>query len=153
MNNHTRTDLLAREFGKRLEQLGLSKREFCRRTGLSRQTLHNIEIEGRTDLLPATFNALDTGLRWNPGTALALSLGDDSVLQQPNAETRERLEGAYRWQVVERIQRMSLADLEKLVTMMEGNALGDAEPLTTTDMMAQVESRLMEAISKKLDAK
>ena len=156
MNNHTNggsvqdTSLLAREFVKRITQLGMSRRQLTQRTGLSRQTLHNIEHEGRTDLKPATLQALDQGLYWRPGTCLALSQGDASVLDDADSIGQADKESAYRWRIVERIQRMSLGELERMVSMMEGEALGNDVPMSTDDVIATVEANIMQRIERRL---
>lgn len=159
MNNHP-TDsteakgvsLLATEFTKRVTQLGMSRRQLTQRTGLSRQTLHNIEREGRTDLKPATLQSLDLGLYWRPGTCLALIKGDSSVLETSDALAHADKEHAYRWRIVEKIQRMSLAELERMVSMMEGEALGTQEPMSTDDVIARVEANIMRRIESHLAA-
>lgn len=114
MSNRQPPTTLAMAFTKRLAQLGISRREFTRLTGVSRQTLHNIEVEGRTVLAPATLAALDRGCRWQPGTALALAHGDDSVLADADVWSREAKANELRWLLVERITRMSLEDLETM---------------------------------------
>jgi hypothetical protein len=115
--------------------------------------LHNIEREGRTDLKPATLQALDRALYWRPGTCLALINGDASVLDTADAMMHRDKESAYRWRIVEKIQRMSLVELERMVSMMEGEALGD-EPSerTTDDVIATVEANIMERIERRLAA-
>src|SRR5436190_18403776 len=108
MNNHEpettapNASVLGTEFTKRIRQLGISRRELCKRTGLSRQTLHNIEHGGRIELRPATWQALDAGLMWTPGTAHALSMGDVSVVETADAILHADKEHAYRWRIVER---------------------------------------------------
>lgn len=156
MNNHlpstddVPSSLLAKEFTRRIEQLGMSRRQLTQRSGLSRQTLHNIEREGRTDLKPGTYQALDTALHWRPGTCLALAKGDASVLDTADAMMHRDKESAYRWRIVERIQRMSLVELERMVSMMEGDALGDDAPTDTNDVIATVEANVMARIERRL---
>lgn len=158
MNNHgpnadaSQASVLAREFTRRISQLGMSRRELTKRTGLSRQTLHNIEREGRTDLKPATLQALDRGLYWRPGTCLALLAGDVSVLDSADAMLHADKESAYRWRIVERIQRMSLVELERMVSMMEGESLGDNQPLSTDEVIARVEETVLRRIEQRLQA-
>jgi len=122
---HQQTDslsLLSVELTKRLRQLGLSRREFERRSGISRQTLYKIENEGHTDLRDLTYQMLDEHLKWVPGTALALSQGETT--EADDALTLADKESAYRWRIVEKIQTMSLADLETMVAIMETRTLG-----------------------------
>lgn len=154
MNGHDETQesssLLATAFTKRITELSLSRREVVRRTGLSRQTLHNIEHESRVDLKPATLRALDEGLYWKPGTALALSQGDASVLQEADNLAIADKESAFRWRIVERIQQMSMTELERLVSMMEGAAFGETRTLTTDEVIARVEQSVMDRIDQRI---
>lgn len=158
MNNHpistTETkgeSILAEAFTRRITQLGMSRRQLTARTGLSRQTLHNIEREGRTDLKPATLQALDKGLYWRPGTCLALINGDESVLDDADATLHRDKESAYRWRIVEKIQRMSLTELERMVSIMEGEALGDdVLHERTDDVIAAVEANVLARIEARL---
>jgi len=159
MNNHgnatapPEASILAHEFVNRMARLGISRRELCKRTGLSRQTLHNIEHGGKVDLRPATLSALDAGLMWQPGTTYALSMGDMTVLETADAMMHADKENSYRWRIVERISRMSLDDLERLVSIMESETLEtdpDDTPLTTDDVIARVEQSVMSRIEKRL---
>ena len=121
--------VLSVEVTKRLRQLGLSRREFERRSGLSRQTLYKIENEGVTVLRDQTYRLLDEHLKWTPGTALGLAQGENTTPE--DALTLADRESAYRWRIVEKIQSMSLADLETMVAIMEQRTLG--EPAESTE--------------------
>lgn len=153
MNSHDADSndrsLLAIEFTKRITQLSLSRRELVKRTGLSRQTLHNIERESRVDLKPATLRALDQGLHWRPGTALALSQGDLSGLDQADGLANAERESAYRWRIVERIGKMSLGELERLVATMESEAFGITRELSTDEVIARVERNVLERLEQR----
>lgn len=144
------TSLLATEFVKRMTQLGLSRRQLTMMTGLSRQTLHNIEHGGKTDLKPHTYQAIDKALHWQPGTCLALANNDPSVLQYADELAYSEKQGAYRWRIVERIQRMSLDELERMVSLMERESLGIDEPLSTDDVIANVERTVIARIEARL---
>lgn len=109
-NGHPNT-ALSEAFTRRLAQLGLSRREFSRRSGLSRQTVFHIEIENRTDLAPATFAALDDALRWPTGQAYALAKNEP--LQ--HVESEDDRANALRWAIVQRLTTLSLEDLETMV--------------------------------------
>lgn len=111
--DETRT-MLSQAFTKRLSQLGISRREFVRRSGLSRQTLHNIEVEGRTDLAAATMAKLDEHLQWKVGTTHALANGDAGWLTE-DAHAQEERAMKLRWQIVQHLSVLSLEDLETLV--------------------------------------
>lgn len=144
-NHQTESDgLLARAFTHRLEQLGLSRREIVRRSGLSRQTLHNIEHGEHGELKPSTLAAIDRVLRWMPGTALALSRGDASALESGDALNESDRASAYRWGIVERIQSMSLAELERMIANMDTAASNgdDAATESHDDFMARADERI-----------
>jgi len=111
---------LANGVALRLEQLGMSRRELARRAHLSRQTIHNIEHEGTTNLKPSTFIALDNALKWQPGTALGLALGTG----QPGT-TEERLMD-YLTRIALHLSHMTTEQLELTLIMMEEHELGYA---------------------------
>lgn len=92
----------------------MSRREFVKRSGISRQTLHNIEIESRINLTKTTMDLLDKHLHWPPGTTWALCNNDDSYFH-PDAETVEERAQGLRWVLTQRIESLSLEDLETLV--------------------------------------
>lgn len=102
----------------RLDQLGMSRRELSRRANLSRQTIHNIEHEGATNLKPNTFKALDAALKWPPGTALSLSLG----VGDPRP-TEERV-NEYVARITVHLSQMSTEELELTLVMLEEHDLG-----------------------------
>lgn len=133
--------ILGVELAKRLKQLGISRREFVTRSGVSRQTLHKIEHEGHTDLRDQTYAALDEYLYWVPGTAVALAAGDVSAVESADALTRTDRESAYRWRIVERLQSMSLSDLERMVAIMERETLGES-PITTARHIELMERKI-----------
>lgn len=146
MNSHD--TLLASAFTERIRQIGLSRRELTKRTGLSRQTLHNIEHEGNTHLKPATLEALDKALHWSPGTAYALANGDASVLEARNGMTAEDMEAVYRWRIVARIQRMPMAELERLIANIEWEAVPDEAVMPPNDVV--LEQRIAKMIDERL---
>ena len=114
-NLKTKQTMLGKALTERLYQLGISRREFVRRSNISRQTLHHIEHDGRTALAPATYAALDEHLKWTAGTAYALANDNDEPLKdRPLVDGNERLR-SLRWIAVEHVQRLSLEDLERLI--------------------------------------
>lgn len=119
------TRALADAFTARIRQLGISRREFVKRSGLSRQTLHNIEVDGRTVLQNDTYAKLDRALHWSPGTALALACGDDSVLTSNDPAAVEQRANGLRWLIVERLQSLSIEELETLVFQWADNSSED----------------------------
>lgn len=135
------TSPLGVELAKRLKQLGISRREFVTRSGISRQTLHKIEHEGHTELRDITYASLDEHLYWVPGTAVALAGGDVSAVEQADALTRVDRESAYRWRIVERLQSMSLAELERMVAIMERETLGES-PISTARHIQLMEDKI-----------
>lgn len=132
---------LGAELAKRLKQLGISRREFVSRSGISRQTLHKIEHEGHTELRDLTYALLDEHLYWVPGTAVALASGDISAAEQADALTLVDRESAYRWRIVERLQSMSLQELERMVAIMERETLGES-PVSTARHIELMEQRI-----------
>lgn len=135
--------LLGREITKRLNQLRLSRREFVRRSGLSRQTLHNIEREGYTELWASTFRALDTGLGWPSGTAQALAHGDESALETLAGDESNIM--VTRESLLSRVAEMPPDELELLTRVLETRLFGR----TATSMRDHVE--LMERAMRALD--
>lgn len=101
----------------RMEQLGISKRELSTRTGLSRQTINNIE-HGKV-LMGKTIAALDNGLYWKPGTALALSQGDDSLLKDADLLIKEDDGSVTRWALVMRVASLNINELEQLTVYLD----------------------------------
>lgn len=109
---------LAERITERLDQLGMSRRELSRRTGLSRQTIHNIEREGFTNLKPTTFTALDSALKWEPGTAFATAMG-----RGDSRSIEERLT-EYLQRIAIHLSHMNAVELELTCIMLEENQLG-----------------------------
>lgn len=114
--------LLGRSITERLKQLRISRREFVKRTGLSRQTLHNVEREGYTDLWASTFRALDSGLGWPPGTAEKLSKGDESALDE--IERDDANISMIRESLYSRIESMGVLELDALIRILETDLFG-----------------------------
>lgn len=139
---------LGGEFAKRISQLGISRREFVKRSGISRQTLHKIEHEGHTDLWEQTYAQLDTSLYWSPGTAKALAQGTLRDMSEADALTQVDRASAYKWRIVERMQSMSLDELERMVAIMEGEHLGTKPDvmISTDQVIAIVEAKVAERL-------
>lgn len=131
---------LGRELANRLKKLGISRREFVSRSGISRQTLHKIEHEGHHELRDQTYALLDQHLYWTPGTAYALSKGEEDAIENADALTRVDRESAYRWRIVERLSSMSLDELERMVAIMERELLG--ESMTSAQHIAAMGDKL-----------
>lgn len=112
---------LGDEMRKRLAQLGLTRRELARRTGLSRQTLHNIEYGTTVDYRPQTLAVLDRGLMWQPGTSASLVAGESLIVAQSATLSPANHVRAYRWRIVEKLQSMSLEELERLISFLESD--------------------------------
>jgi transcriptional regulator with XRE-family HTH domain len=117
--------LLSQAFKERITTLGLSRRDVSIRSGLSRQTLHNIEHEGQTKFIPQTLRALESALMWEPGTCMQLLNGIDNT---GNAEfargVRMAKETILRWGIVERVSHLSLEELERFASALELEVLG-----------------------------
>jgi len=141
----SRPSLLGQKVQFRLEQLGMSRRELSRRTGLSRQTIHNIEHEGSTHLKPSTFNALDAALKWKPGTALAFAMGEGTA-----QDIGTRLIKEYVCQIALHLAQMTTEELELTLIMMEENQLGTHGHSTEefTRKVADLVSKWLEEIAQ-----
>lgn len=138
MSNRTdrQASLLAAGITERLEQLGMSRRELSRRANLSRQTIHNIEKEGATNLKPSTLEALDVALRWESGTALALALG-----QGNRKQVQERIT-EYLARIAFHLSQMDTDQLELTLIMLEEHELGSRAE--TTAEFTRTVGRLVE---------
>lgn len=113
----TTVETLGSGLTERLEQLGMSRRELARRTGLSRQTIHNIE-RGISVPKPETMAALDRALKWTRGTAEALVAG--KPIPRGRAKTDEQLA-----RIRFRLAHMSPAEIELTLIMLEEHHLGN----------------------------
>ena len=109
-------ETLGSGLAERLEQLGMSRRELARRTGLSRQTIHNIE-RGISSPKPETLAALDTALKWAKGTAEALATGQPIPIGR--SKTDEQLA-----RIKFRLAHMTPDELELTLIMLEEHQLG-----------------------------
>jgi len=109
--------------------------------------LHNVEREGFTDLWPSTFHALDTGLEWPEGTAAELAKGNADAITDV-LSTDDRIEYV-RQEMLGKVARMSLEELETLVELWEGHVLGKPAK-STAEHIAMVESRL-QTLEKRLN--
>jgi len=132
------SNTLAEGLVNRLNQLGMSRRELARRTGLSRQTIHNIEHEGMTNLKPSTFQALDQALKWASGTALALGLGKGTP------ETIEERLTHYLARIAVHLSHMDTEQLELTLIMMEEHELGKS--VQTTDEFTRKVGKLVQKL-------
>lgn len=115
-SNHTEPalTLLASEMMKRMRQLNYSRRELAIRAGLSRQTLHHIEVGGRIKLQPSTLAALDAALQWPTGTAVELAAGNAATLNY-DAAIEQHLANTYRWRIIQNLETLTLAELEAMI--------------------------------------
>ena len=132
--------LLAMKLNQRLETLGMSRRELARRTGLSRQTIHNIEHSGATNLKAGTFMLLDKALKWQAGTAMAYALGRGTPdVVQANVED-------YLVRIAIHLAQMTTEELELTLIMMEENQLG-----TTTRTTQEFQTKVGTLVRKVLE--
>lgn len=118
-------NVLGRMILQRLIQLGISRRQFCMSIGISRQTLYEIEHQGKVNLQPATAQAIDEGLHWQPGTTLAIANGES--ISRP--DLAERIDG-YMKRILERLSLMTVDELERESIWLEQELFGR----TATDM-------------------
>lgn len=110
---------LAAAFTKRIKQLGLSRREVVRQSGISRQTIYNIEVTGHTDLRESTYHSLDEVLKWVPGTSRGLATGELSDAGDADLLTTADRESAFRWQIVLRIANLNSDELVRVIAFID----------------------------------
>lgn len=124
-NTEKTRSLLGQMIANRLDQLGMSRREFSRRYGISRPTLHDLEFNWDKDFAPSTFEAIDRGLKWQAGTAYAFHTGKEDARERHGMTTEQRIE-AYLQSIVQRLITMDIDELEREVLMLEEELYGRA---------------------------
>lgn len=146
MQNQTQNrSLLGEQLSKRLDQLGMSRREFSRRFNVSRQTLHELEHNPDKQFAPSTFQAIDEGLKWQAGTALLFHEGDPTARETVAHMTkRERME-TYLTAIMNHLVVMDIDALEREVLMLEEEAYGNQHPEMPE---RHINDRIHEAIQK-----
>jgi hypothetical protein len=112
--------LLGRMVMERLRQLGVSRRSFCANNNISRQTLYEIEHQGKTNLMPASLMAIDQGCHWEPGTAARYASGDATANDSP---VGERVDWYVRV-ILERVSHMTIDELERESIWLEEELFG-----------------------------
>lgn len=117
-----RRTLLGEMIANRLSQLGMSRREFSRRFNISRPTVHDLEFNGTKTFTPQTFEAIDQGMKWKPGTALAFHQGKEDGISD-GISTEERIEG-YLEAILQHLLTMNANELEREVLMLEEELYG-----------------------------
>jgi hypothetical protein len=118
---NTSGTLLGRMVQERLRQLGVSRRQFCISNNISRQTLYEIEHQGKVNLMPSSLVAIDKGCHWEPGTAARYAVGDTNVGSELSNE--ERVENYLR-KIMERISLMTIDELERESIWLEEELFG-----------------------------
>lgn len=124
---NTKGNLLGEQIAQRLDQLGMSRREFARRSNISRQTLHDLEHSQSKGFAESTFDAVDIGLKWEPGTAKAFHSGNRHA-REVIGPTKEERVNEYLKAILSRLVTMTIDELEREVLMLEEEAYG--KPLT-----------------------
>lgn len=114
------TTVLGEALRKRLDQLGMSRRELARRSGISKQTIHDIEHSDR-GFHPSTLTAIDQALRWEPGTAFALSCGET---ERDSGEAIEAKVTRYFADIIKHLATMNADELERELLMLEEESFG-----------------------------
>jgi len=165
MNDHTEAiksaegkpiqSLLAKAFKERIAALGLSRRDVSIRSGLSRQTLHNIEHEGQTKFIPQTLRALEAALMWEPGTCAQLLKGIDVASNTTNSAEYEKgvrmaKETILRWGIVERVSHLSLEELERFASALELEVLGINEETHGSAEVQAFMRRSVESMNRRI---
>lgn len=117
----TNGTLLGRKVLERLNQLGVSRRAFCIANNISRQTLYEIEHQGKVNLMPSSLVAIDTGCHWEPGTAARYASGDASV--NDDRDKRELAERYIRT-IISKLTVMTIDELERESIWLEEELFG-----------------------------
>lgn len=136
-NPTTGASLLGTEIDKRLAQLGLSRREFARRANIGRQTLHKIIHNPEKQILDSTYAALDSGLKWQAGTARAFHEGNPNARDMVGAMSTEQKVNEYLVQILQRLSQMDIEQLEREVLLLEeesGDTPRDSESVQLIEM-------------------
>lgn len=120
MTSSEKANYLATAASQRIDQLGLSRREFVRRSGLSRQTLNRILMDGETNLRPGTFHVLDAHLMWIPGTALSLANGELTDAKGQDGLTLADRDLVLRYRIVQRVDKLTPDQVLRVSTFLEG---------------------------------
>lgn len=139
----TKGSRLGEQITKRLGQLGMSRRELSRRVNISRQTLHFLEHEPERNFAPSTFEELDRGLKWSPGTARAFH---DGILLGGNDMNVKVVK--YIKSILAHLESMDIEQLEREVLMLEEESYGResaANPSSTE--ISRIISKLMTALA------
>lgn len=132
-----KSNLLGEQIAKRLEQLGMSRREFCRRFQISRQTMHDLEHATGKGFADSTFAAIDFGLKWNDGTAKAFHEGIENARELMGMTMEERI-NAYLEAILSRLVTMTIDELEREVLMLEEEAYGRPSTVAGSDAMVVI---------------
>lgn len=136
-----RASVLGHEIDNRLVQLGYSRREFARRANIGRQTLQDIIHNPGKRISGKTFDALDSGLKWQTGTARAFHAGNTKA-RDAGASVEQRIND-YLLQILQRLAAMDIDQLEREVLILEEESGGFSDSAT---------SRLIERQIRKLVA-
>lgn len=92
-------DRLAEAVRQRREQLKLRQNDLESRGGPSGATVRNIEQAAKDKYAPRTYRQIDDALRWPPGTAAKLIVGENDVPAKPD---RTRTSGSP-WSQIEKL--------------------------------------------------
>lgn len=143
----TKRSILGRKVTERLEQLGVSRRQFCMQNNISRQTLYAIEHQGKVNLLASTYAAIDNGCHWETGTAVRYALGDASAREWDGEVLTDRID-EYVTTIVESLTRLSVDELEREAIWLREELGGRATP-TSTDIGNLIRHALWRLMSDK----
>lgn len=136
--------VLGQMVADRMRQLGISRRQFCIQNNISRQTLYEIEYRGKVNLMTSTLVALDTGLHWEPGTALRYATGDADAR---NTNTVEERIDDYLGRIIKQISRLTVDELEREAIWLEEELFGrnGSDSMDTMKMVHDALTRLIKS--------
>lgn len=130
------TTVLGEAIRKRIDQLGISRRELAKRSGISKQTIHDLEHMNR-GFQSGTLIALDRALKWEAGTALAFHIGDESA--RDGGESIDTKVTRYFNGIMAHLATMTTDELERELLMLEEESFGRTFPNSTEALVAYEE--------------
>ena len=97
--------------------------------------MHELEHAIGKGFADSTFEAIDLGLKWEPGTSRAFHQGITNAREVVGKSMQERV-NEYLEQILSRLITMTIDELEREVIMLEEEAYG--KPLTVAGSDAMV---------------
>lgn len=138
------TTVLGEAIRKRIQQLGLSRRELAKRSGISKQTIHELEHSDK-GFSGQTLELLDAALKWEPGTSLEFWMGNPNA--RDGGEAIETRVTEYLTKIIRHLATMGVDELEREVIMLEEETFGRSFP-NIEEAIPEYEARLQSLASR-----